>query len=97
MNDRESQIVPNLRAYARSILLPTVATSLVLNSNTTMIEVSSENQGVYIRYNAGVTSGNFDAYVLPGQTRHYPVSPGQTISFLEKASGAIVTVIELSL
>lgn len=73
------------------------ATTINLNSLTALIEVTARNQGIYLRYQVGVSNSNFDEYILPDSTRHYVIPQGCTaISVIEEAATATVIVIEKS-
>lgn len=71
------------------------ATSITLNTLTTLIEVQAVNQGIYLKYAEGVTSSNFDEHILADTIRHFIVPDGVTvISVLEDTASATVYVIE---
>lgn len=71
------------------------ATSITLNANTKLIEVTAINQGVFLKYAAGVSSSDFDEYIAADQTRHYVKPINVTvISVIEIAASASVIVIE---
>lgn len=71
------------------------ATSITLNTSTTLLEITAADQGVYLRYQAGVTAANFDEYIHADTTRHYKVPYGVTVvSVIERSATATVIVIE---
>lgn len=71
------------------------ATSITLNAATALIEVTAEDQGIYLRYQAGVSSSNFDEYISAGTTRHYVIPNNVTVvSVIERAATASIIVIE---
>lgn len=71
------------------------ATSITLNTATTLIEVNALSQGIYLKYAAGASSSDFDEFIPAGVPRHYIVPDGVTvISVIEQAASATVIVIE---
>lgn len=71
------------------------ATSITLNAKTTFLEVTAIAYGVFMRYQAGVSSSSFDEFIGAGMTRHYIVPSGVTVvSFIEETAGAAIVVIE---
>ncbi len=80
------------------------ATALNFQDDTKLYEVTAIDDGVYFKQettadatNVAKTNGNFDGYVLSGQTRHYVRKNGQTgISFVDAADSGTIIVIEYS-
>lgn len=71
------------------------ATSLTLQVGTTLLEVSAIAQGIFMRYQAAVSTTLFDEFIQAGMTRHYVVPPGVTVvSFLEETASARLVVVE---
>lgn len=95
-NSNQITLTPAYAALARTIdTTISSATSITLNTATKLIEVTAINQGVYLRYQAGVSNSNFDEYISADTTRHFVVPDGVTvISVIEKDAGATVVIIE---
>lgn len=71
------------------------ATDIVLDANTTFIEVNAIGEGVFLRYAATASSANFDEYIAADTTRHYIIPDNvTTISVIERAASAIVAIIQ---
>ena len=72
------------------------STEFALTANTTLIEVTAKDQGIYIKYGSAVSvvDDGFDEYVHAGQTRHYPVAPGISIYCIQEAATATLILIE---
>lgn len=73
------------------------ATSVTLDTNTSIIEVQATGANILMKYAAGVTTANngWDERILDGQVRHY-VIPGDvtTISFIQEAATATLGLIQ---
>lgn len=96
-NNRETvPIVPATTALSRTVSSAiSAATSVTLNAATTLLEVNAKDQGIYMRYQAGVTASNADEFVLANSTRHYAVPPAVTVvSFIEETATAKLILIE---
>lgn len=89
-------LTPANAALARTVSSSiSSATSITLNTNTDLIEITALNADVYMRYQAGVTSSNFDEFISAGSTRHYAIPDGVTvISVIERSATATVVIIE---
>jgi len=89
-------LTPATTALSRTVNASiSAATSVTLNAATQLIEVNALAQGIYMRYSAGVTSGNADEYIQAGTTRHYWIPSGVTVvSFIEQAASATLVLIE---
>lgn len=98
LNDKEGTIslVPDTRALDRTVDSSiSTATDVTMNAATKLIEVQAVNAGVFLKYDSGVTSGNFDEHIQADTMRHYVLPEGvTTISVLEDAASATVYVIE---
>jgi len=76
------------------------ATAISLAAGTTVIEVTAEDYGVYVRATTAedtdaCTDANFDGYVSAGSTRHYGLSSDATgLSLIGKGGTADITLIE---
>lgn len=90
------QITPRKVALARTYdTTISSATSVTLNGDTTFVEVTALDQGIFMRYQASVSSTNFDEFIAAGMTRHFLVPAGVTVlSFIEEAASAKLIVIE---
>lgn len=90
------QLTPNTTSKAVTVdSTISSATSVALNQDTTLIEVTALNYGVYMKYAAGVSASSFDEFIAPGMTRHFLRPEGvSTISFIEKDASATIIVIE---
>lgn len=95
-------IVPSLQSLAvtNNGSLASAA-SITLQATTSLIEVNTLSQGVYMRWGAVPTTTAFDEYIQAGFTRHYvvPINPTTglrftTVQFLQQAASATVIVIE---
>lgn len=71
------------------------ATTVTLDSDTTMVEVNALAQGVFLKYGTGASSSDFDEFIQAGFVRNYVIPNGVTqISVIEQAAGATVIIIE---
>jgi len=71
------------------------ATDITLNEDTTFLEVTALDYGVFMRYAATASSSNFDEYIAPGSTRNYLVPEGVTvISVIQDNGAAKVRIIQ---
>jgi hypothetical protein len=83
--------VPLARTYDTTI---SSATTINLQASTHFIRVVAIDQGVFLRYQAGVTSSNFDEYIHADTVQDFIVPEGVTaISVIERqATGAVVVI-----
>lgn len=90
------QLTPNTLAKHVTVdSTISTATDISLNQDTTLIEVTALDYGVYMRYASTASSSDFDEFIAPGMTRHYLRPDGvSTISFIEQSAGATIIVIE---
>ena len=90
------QLTPDRAATSRTVdATISSATSVTLQTNTTLLEVNALNYGIYMRYQAGVDSTNFDEFIMANSVRHYVVPLGCTVvSFIEETAGAKLILIE---
>jgi len=71
------------------------ATDITLNANTSLIEVTAINNGVFLKYGSTASSSAFDEFILADSTRHFVVPAGVTvISIIEETASAKAVVIE---
>ncbi len=71
------------------------ATNITLNASTALIEVTAINNGVFLRYQTGASSANFDEFILADSTRHFVIPDSVTVvSVIEETASAKVVVIE---
>lgn len=77
------------------------SSTISFNSATTLIEVSTLSQGVFMKWGATASSSSFDEYIQAGFTRQYVVPTNQTTGlayttaqFIQQAASATVIVIE---
>jgi hypothetical protein len=83
---------PLARTYDTTI---SSATTITLQTNTRFLRVIAIDQGVFLRYQAGVTSSNFDEYIPADSVQDFLVPSGVTaISVIERVATAAVIVIE---
>lgn len=99
--DNNSAVIPLVPAYipvATTINASiSSATSVTLNTNTSIIEVQATGANILMKYAAGVTTSNngWDERILDGQVRHYVIPEGVTIvSFIQEAATATLGLIE---
>lgn len=89
---------PALASTSFNSLSTSSAETVTLNVATRLIRVHAENQGVYLKFAAGVTTSNngWDVYIGAGQTMDYAVASlnpnpvsiaGRVITVLAKATG----------
>lgn len=70
-------------------------TAVTLNANTTGIEVSAVDKGIFLRWDGTASSSAFDGYIAPNTTKVFMVPRGSvTANFIEAAASAILIVIE---
>lgn len=95
-NNKGIQLTPNVVSIARTYdATISTATSIILNTSTTFIEVSAILKGVFLKYAANVSSTDFDEYIPAENTHQYVIPTGVTvISVIEEAVSAHVVVIE---
>lgn len=95
MKSQLGQIAPSTTLASQIIAAQdgTTATSVTLNSETSMIKVSSVGNGVLIRFEAAPTSTAFDDFVVNGSAEYIPVKPGSVnVQFLAITTGATTRV-----
>ena len=92
------QLVPSSSALASTASSSiSTATNITLNGSTQIVEITAIDQGVFMKYAAGVTtsSNGFDEFIPADSVRHYVIPDGVTvISVIERAATASVIVIE---
>lgn len=95
-SNKALQLVPAKEALATTVdSTISSATTITLNSATTLIEVNALDKPIYLKYGTGASSSDFDEFIHAGGTRHYVVPEDVTqISVIEQASGATAVVIE---
>ena len=97
-NGNPIPLVPSkIPLYSTNSSSISTATTITLKPLTDFIEVSAVNQGVFLKFSAGVTtsSGGFHAYIPADTVRHYDLPDGTTaISVIEAGATATVIVIE---
>lgn len=71
------------------------ATTVTFNANTSIIVVSAIDKGIFVRFDATVTSSAFDEFV-PLNTKVYLVRPvgSAFMTVIEEAATAKIVVIE---
>jgi len=71
------------------------STSITLNTNTTFIEVSAIDKGIFMKWGGTASSTDFDEFIIANSTRQYAVPDGKTtVQFIEEAATAKLVVIE---
>lgn len=71
------------------------STELILNTATTLIEVSAIDKGIFMKWGATASSTDFDEFIPANQTRWFAIPTGQTaVQFIEEAATAKLVVIE---
>jgi hypothetical protein len=93
-----NNLVPSEVAIARTTLTSLgTATTVAINTNTSILTVKAMFQPVYVRWNTGVTSANYDEVVLPGETMTRKIDQGEyaNISLIEETVGAKAFVIQI--
>lgn len=84
--------VPLARTYDTTI---STATSITLQPGTHFLRVCAIAEGVFLRYQAGASSVNFDEYIPADSVQDFLVPEGVTVvSVIERAASASVVVIE---
>ena len=68
-------------------------TEITLNANTSVIEVSAIDKGIFMKWGAAATSSDFDEFI-PANTSKLFVKMAATVQFLEEAATAKLVVIE---
>jgi len=71
------------------------STEIVLDEETSVIEVSAIDKGVFLKWDATVSSGDFDEFISANQTRLF-VRPDSALAanFIEEAATAKLVVIQ---
>jgi hypothetical protein len=95
MKSQLSQLAPDVTLASQIIAAQdgTTATSVTLNSETSLIKVSSVGNGVLIRFGAAPTTTVFDDFVVNGSAEYIPVKPGSAnVQFLAITTGATTRV-----
>lgn len=96
------QIVPSITALAiTNDSTISSSTTITFNANSTFIEVTAINQGVFLKWGGTASSASFDEFILGGTTRHYAIPVDTTTGvlyttaqFIEQSAGATLIVIE---
>lgn len=71
------------------------STSITLNVNTTYLEVSAIDKGIFMKWGGTAASTDFDEFIPANQTRAFVVPIGQTsVQFIEETATAKLVVIE---
>lgn len=84
--------IPLATTYDATI---SAATSITLNAATTSIEICAIDKGVFMRYQASVSSSAFDGFIPANTCRLFQISSGTTVvSVIEEAASAHLVAIE---
>jgi hypothetical protein len=90
-------LVPARTAFARTRdTTVSTSTEIVLNENTTLLEITAITDHLYMKYGTDdVSNANFDEFILANSTRHYVVPAGVTaINLIDNGSSGAAIVIE---
>lgn len=95
-NSKEFQLPPATLALAVTYdTTISSSTSITLNVNTSLIEVTSLAKGTFMKWGGTASSSSFDEFIAPDTSRTYVVPTGQTtVQFIEQAASATLIVIE---
>ena len=91
--------------YFTNTKAPTLATTyntsissnveLILNAETTYIEITAIDKGVFLKYEATASSSSFDEYIGANITRTYIIPVGTTkIDFIQESATAKIVILE---
>lgn len=71
------------------------STSVALNANSSVIEVSALLKGIFMKWNGTASSSSFDEFIAPESTRVFVIPEDtETVEFIEEAASAHLVVIE---
>lgn len=70
------------------------STPLTLNSSTTYIVVSAIDKGIFLKWDATVSSSSFDEFIPLNSTRTYYSKGKTTANFIEETATAKLVVLE---
>lgn len=71
------------------------STSVTLNANSSVIEVSALLKGIFMKWNGTASSSSFDEFIAPESTRVFVIPEDTTtVEFIEQASSAHLVVVE---
>lgn len=71
-------------------------TAVTLNANTTNIEVTAVDKGIFLKWNGSATSSSFDAFIPANTSKKFIRPPDAiTANFLEEQSTAHLVLIEM--
>ena len=101
-NNNAMQIVPSVLSLAITYdTTISTSTTVTFNVQSTLIEVTAINTGVFMKWGGTASSASFDEFISAGTTRHYaiPINASTsnkytTAQFIEQSAGATLVVIE---
>lgn len=71
------------------------STAITLNISAKYIEATALDKGVFLKWNATVSSSDFDEFIAPNTTKLYIIPEGvTTANFIEESATAKLVVIE---
>lgn len=71
------------------------STAVTLNTATKVIEVTAIDKGVFLKWGATASSGDFDGFIAPNTSKLFSVPVGQTsVQFIEESATAKLVVLE---
>ena len=71
------------------------STQLVLNANTSYLEITAIDKGIFMKWGGTASSSSFDEYILKDSTRCFMIPEGQTtVEFIEQSASAILVAVE---
>ena len=70
------------------------SSAITLNSGTTYITVSAIDKGIFLRWNATVSSSAFDEFIPANTTQIYYSKGKTTANFIEEQATAHLVVLE---
>lgn len=69
--------------------------AITLNANTTYLEITAIDKGIFMKYASGASSSSYDEFIPANQTQAFIVPTGvAVISVIQQAASAAVSVIE---
>lgn len=71
------------------------STSLSLNANSEVIEVTALTKGIFMKWSGTASSSSFDEFIAADSTRAFVIPTGATtVEFIEQSATAGLVVIE---
>lgn len=96
MNNKEFYMNPKAPTLADTYdATISTSTTLTLNANTTYIEVSAIDKGIFLKWGTTAASSDFDEFIPANTSKTFVIPNGvATVQFIEESATAKLVVLE---